>query len=319
MEEQIVDRTVFGMKVDEHLYNKYNFDEKTGMSKLYMIHGKEMSLFAVEFYATSIVYAEESPEMAEAARRVMEKVQREIVDYYAAKEGRKESIVMKHNEFGEYLADLQEIHAKAAPERIQLKEKMDQARKRWEENQREFKGDEHYLAREKVRYLDAQEEYKGNVMELQRRTREEIQAVQAEYEKHVTDFYSANGNRLDDATVRLLNSGIKLTDAEIDGMVGQNTGNPTMLRLISDHCEKMGIENKNARIYGSMARKSGADEREAFKVIADMVEKAVSEDETTSSVWSKEESHFKRLSDQQIGAMSTFYVRPEVPQTRTAE
>ena len=74
-----MDKKVFGMKVDEHLYKKYNFDEKTGMTRLYMVNGKEMSLFATEFYATSAVYAEESPEMVEAARKIMEKVQREIV------------------------------------------------------------------------------------------------------------------------------------------------------------------------------------------------------------------------------------------------
>lgn len=314
-----MDETVFGMKVDEHLYKKYNFDEKTGMTRLYMVNGKEMSLFATEFYATSTVYAEESPEIAAAARRIMEKVQGEIVDYYAVKEGRKEQTVMKHDTFDGYLKDLQEIHAKVAPERRALKEKMDMAQKRWEENQREFKNDEHFLAREKVCYLDAQEEYKGSISELQRRTQEEIGAVQTEYEKHVTDFYAANGNRLDEAAVRLLNSGIKLTESEIDGLVEQNRSNPTMLRLISDHCDQMKIENQSARVYGSLARKGGADEREAFKVVADMVRKAVSTDEITADIWSKPESHFQRLSDQQIGAMSGFFVRPADKESETAE
>lgn len=308
-------RTVFGMKVDEHLYNKYNFDEKTGMTRLYMVNGKEMSLFATEFYATSTVYAEESPEMAEAARRIMEKVQREIADYYAVKGGRKENMAMKHDTFDGYLRDLQEIHAKVAPERIQLKEKWDQAQKRWEEDQKEFKGDERYLAREKVRYLDAQEEYKVSVKELQERTLEEIRAVQAEYERHVTDFYSADGNRLDDAAVRLLNSGIKLTDSELDRMVDQNKGNPTMLRLISDHCDRHEIGNQSVRVYGSLARKGGEDEREAFRTIAKMVEKAVSTDEVTAEVWSGSDSHFKRLSDQQISVMRSFWVRPMAPET----
>ena len=314
-----MNKIVCGMVVDEDIYDKYNFDKKTGSRRMYTLCGQERSLDIVEFYLTAESCKVFYPEMVADAKKIAEQIQNEIREYYAANDGRKEYVAMKHDTFDGYLKDLQEIHAKVAPERIQLKEKWDQAQKRWQEDQREFKGDEHYLAREKVRYLDAQEEYKNSVRELQQRTREEIQAVQAEYEKHVTDFYSANGNRLDDAAVRLLNSGIKLTDAEIDGMVSQNTGNPTMLRLISDHCEKMGIENQNARVYGSMARKAGSDEREAFKVIADMVEKAVSENETTSSIWSKEESHFKRLSDEQIGAMGAFWVRPEAPQTQTAE
>lgn len=306
-----MNKLVCGIVVDEELYMEYQ-------DKKYRIDGEEYTLGTIEIMAASKDY-DVYPHLKAQAQGVVEQVQGEIREYYAAKDGRKEYVAMKHDTFDGYLRDLQEIHAKTAPERRALKEKMDVAQKRWEEDQREFKGDEHYLAREKVRYLDAQEEYKESVAELQRRTKEEIQAVQAEYEKHVTDFYSANGNRLDEAAVRLLNSGIKLTDTEIDNMVSQNTGNPTMLRLISDHCEKMGIENKNARVYGSLARKAGVDEREAFKVLADMVEKAVSENEVTADIWSKPESHFQRLSDQQIGAMGEFFVRPADKETETAE
>lgn len=201
-----MNKLVCGVVVDEALYDKYNLDKETGMRRKYMLCGQERSLDAIEFYAGSADYAKESPELVEEAKRIVGEIRKEIKDYYAAKDGRKEYVAMKHDTFDGYLKDLQEIHAKAAPERRALKEKMDAAQNRWEEDQREFKGDEHYLAREKVRYLDAREEYKGNVMELQRRTKEEIQAVQAEYEKHVTDFYSANGNRLDEAAVRLLNS-----------------------------------------------------------------------------------------------------------------
>lgn len=298
-----MNRIVCGMIVDDQLYEEYQ-------NKKYEVGLEAKPLQTVEIIASSKDY-DQFPELKAKAQRVVEQVQKEIKEYYAAKDGREEYIVMKHDTFDGYLRDLQDIHAKAAPERMQLKEKMDQARKRWEENQREFKDDEHYLAREKVRYLDAQEEYKNGIWALQQRTKEEIKAVQDEYEKHVADFYAANGNRLDDAAVRLLNSGIKLTDAEIDGMVGKSRSNPTMLRLISDHCDKQGIGNKSARIFGSLARKNGADEREAFKVVADMVKKAVSENETTSGIWAAEDSHFKRLSDQQIGAMGQLPVRPE--------
>lgn len=163
-------------------------------------------------------------------------------------------------------------------------------------------------------FLDAQEEYRNNIKELQRRTQEEIQAVQAEYERHLNDFYAANGNRIDDSAVRLLKSGIRLTDAEIDSMVNQNKGNPTMLRLISDHCDANKITSQSASIYGTLARKNGAEEREAFRTIAGMVEKAVSEDETTSGVWGAEHLHFERLSSQQIESMNAYSIQPAVNQ-----
>lgn len=314
-----MNRMILGIVVDDDIYDKYQFDKETGRRRMYTLCGQERSLDAIEFYAGSADYAKESPELAKEAKRIAEGIRKEIKQHYAAKDGREEYIAMKHDTFGEYLRDLQEIHAKVAPERIELKQKWDEAQKRWQEDQREYKNDEHGLAVAKVRYLDAQEDYKNRVRDLQQRTQEEIQAVQAEYEKHVTDFYAANGNRLDEAAVRLLNSGIKLTESEIDGLVEQNRSNPTMLRLISDHCDQMKIKNQSARVYGSLARKGGVDEREAFKVVADMVRKAVSENEVTADIWSKSESHFQRLSDQQIGAMGEFFVRPETPHTQVAE
>lgn len=309
-----MNRMVLGIVVDDDIYDKYQFDKETGRRRMYTLCGQERSLDAIEFYAGSADYAKESPELVNEAKRIAEEIRKEIKQYYAAKDGREEHIAMKHDTFEEYLRDLQEIHAKVAPERRELKQKWDEAQKRWQGDQREYKGDEHYLARKKVQYLDAQEEYRNSVKELQRRTQEEIQAVQVEYEKHVMDFYTANGNRLDDAAVRLLNSGIKLTDAEIDNMVSHNTGNPTMLRLISDHCDKQGIGNDSVRIYGSLARKSGTDEREAFKAVAGMVQNAVSTEEITADIWSEADSHFQRLSDQQINAMGKFWVRPETNQ-----
>lgn len=306
-----MNKIVCGMVVDEDLYNKYNWDKETGMRRRYP-PGGELTLDLVEFYSAAGSHKVLCPEYVEDARRIAEQIRKEIKDYYAEEDGGKEQMTMKHETFGEYLKDLQEIHAKAALERRGLKEKSDIARKRWEENQREFKGDEHYLTREKLRYLDAQEEYKRNVEELQKRTQAKIEAVQSEYEKHVTDFYTANGNRLDESTVRLLNSGIKLTESEIDSLVNQNKSNPTMLRLLSDHCDKQKIENQLVRVYGSLARKGGSDEREAFKTVADMVRKAVSTDEITADIWAKTDSHFKQLSDKQISAMKGFWIRPEM-------
>lgn len=314
-----MNKLVCGMVVDEDIYDKYNFDKGTGGRRMYTLCGQERSLMAIEFYISSAAYAKESPEVVAEAKKIAEKIQKEIREYYAAKDGRKEYVAMKHEAFDEYLVDLQEIHAKVAPERMELKQEWKKAQKRWQEDQREYKYDEHGLAVAKVRYLDSQEKYKNSVKELQGRTQEEIQAVQTEYEKHVTDFYAANGNRLDDAAVRLLNSGIKLTDAEIDGMIEQNRSNPTMLRLISDHCEKLGIVNKAAREYGWFARKSGADEREAFITVAGMVRNAVSEDEITSNIWAKADSHFKQLSDQQISAMAAFLVRPKASKPQASE
>lgn len=291
-----------GMIVDGEFYDKYR-------DRVYTIQGNEYSLKTIETMAGSKRY-DTYPQLKEQAQNIVKQVQGEIRKHYAAEDGRKE-LIMKHSNFSGYLEDLQKIHAKAAPERAALKEKWDEAQERWKADRNDFKDDESYLARQKVKYLDAQENYKNSVAELQRQTRQEIEEVRAEYERHVTDFYAANGNMIDDGIMRLLNSGIKLTDAEIDGMVEKNRSNPTMLRLISDHCEKMKIKNHNAVEFGRIAWKAGADERAAFKAVADMIGNAVGGDEIASGIWSKPDSHFKRLSDEQIGIVNNLPVHPD--------
>ena len=57
------------------------------------------------------------PYLKAQAQGVVEQVQEEIREYYAARDGRKEYVTMKHNTFSEYIKDLQEIHAKSAPEK----------------------------------------------------------------------------------------------------------------------------------------------------------------------------------------------------------
>lgn len=56
-------------------------------------------------------------------------------------------------------------------------------------------------------------------------------------------------------------------------------------------------------------------EREAFKAVANMVSNAVSENEITSSIWAEADSHFKRLSDDQIRAVSMFQVGPKATES----
>lgn len=151
---------------------------------------------------------------------------------------------------------------------------------------------------------------KEAVTDLQRRTKEDIAAIRKEFDEHIDDFYSVNGDRMDEGTIRLLNSGLKLTDREIDRLVSQNVGNPTMLRLISDHCEKNKLNNKAARIYGSRAKAAGSHEIRIFNQVVDMVEKATSSNDLTADVWSVNKGHFERLSNEAIGNMAEMVVKP---------
>ncbi len=107
-----------------------------------------------------------------------------------------------------------------------------------------------------------------------------------------------------------MNSGLKLTDSEIDRLVSQNTSNPTMLRLIADHCETNKLDNKAARIYGMMARSAGSHERKIFDQIAGLIDRATGYDEASAKAWGIEKGNFERVSNEVIESMRELSVKP---------
>lgn len=269
------------------------------------------SLLNIEQMAKMSDYRKHYPEFAEACQKIVEREKRNIQSYYAGKTGRKEFMTMKHDSFTGYLKDLQEVQKSASKERIEMRAVYDKAAARWKDSQRDNKLSDYEHTAEKMRWLEAEKAYKDGVSDLKRRTDEDIKNIRAEFERHIDDFYSANGDRIDDGVVRLFNSGLKLSDKEISGLVSKNVHNPTMLRVIADHCDKNNIDNKSARIYGIYARGAGKNEREIFEQVVSMVNHVTGMDDLSAKVWGVEKGNFDRLSEEAIGAMAALSVQPE--------
>ena len=84
-----MNKLVCGMVVDEELYMRYQ-------DKKYRIGKEEYALRTIEIVATSKDY-DAYPYLKAQAQGVVEQVQEEIREYYAARDGRKEYVTMKHN------------------------------------------------------------------------------------------------------------------------------------------------------------------------------------------------------------------------------
>ena len=268
-------------------------------------------MLQIEFFAGCKDYRREYPEFAKECQKIVEQAKREIGNYYAAKDGRRGYKVMRHDDFTGYIKDLQEIHKKAAAERQRIQSEYDTASEAWREVQKDATLSDYGKTAGKMKWLEAEQSYKDSIAALKSATNEDIANIRKEFDEHIEDFYSANGDRLDDGTVRLLNSGIKLSDKEIDRLVNQNKSNPTMLRLVDDYCQNKGIKNKQARIYGYTARAAGSHENRIFDQVVDMVSKVLTTEDAIAKVWSKENSHFERLSNDAIQSMAALEVRPE--------
>lgn len=268
------------------------------------------SLWNIEQMSKMSDYKKHYPEFSKACQKIVEQAAREIKNYYAAKDGRREYKVMRHDDFTGYIKDLQEIHKKAAAERQRIQSEYDKASEAWREVQKDATLSDYGKTAGKMKWLEAEQSYKDSIAALKSATNEDIASIRREFDEHVEDFYSANGDRLDDGTVRLLNSGIKLSDKEIDRLVNQNKSNPTMLRLVHDYCQSKGIENQQARIYGYTARTAGSHENRIFDQVVDMVSKVLTTEDAIAKVWGKENSHFERLSNGAIQSMAALEVKP---------
>lgn len=305
-----------GVVVDEKDYNDFALKkyDVPGASKVnsYRFADEKLSLCQIEFFAGCKDYRREYPEFAKECAKIVEQAKREIGNYYAARDGRKEYKVMRHDDFTGYIKDLQEIHKKAAAERQRIQVEYEKAAEDWKEVQRDATLSDYGKTAGKMKWLEAEQSYKDSIAALKSATNEDIDNIRKEFDEHIEDFYSANGDRLDDGTVRLLNSGIKLSDKEVDRLVNQNKSNPTMLRLVDDYCQSKGIENKQARIYGYTARTAGSHENRIFDQVVDMVSKVLTTEDAIAKVWSKENSHFERLSNGAIQSMAALEVKPAV-------
>ncbi len=302
-----MNKTICGIVVDEKYFKEF-------MERNFRVLDKNVKANVVEIYATSRDYAENAPEYTEAAQKVREQIRTEIQAYYAAKDGRKEYKAMKHQNFGGYLKDLKELFLQASKERESLKQKFDKAGETWQREEVETRGKEYEHTRAHMDYLEAEEAYKSGVLELEKKYKKAVEDVRAEFEKHLDDFYAPNGNRIDKATVDLLNSGIKLTGKELDGLLTQFYNNPTMLRILGDYSSKSGL-NKESRAlaYSHTSKGYGAEEKRIFNRVANYVNSTVEADERRFWTWNeKGRNDSAEMIDGAIAEMDAYFVRPQV-------
>ncbi|MBQ8188555.1 MAG: hypothetical protein IJZ44_02135 [Lachnospiraceae bacterium] len=218
---------------------------------------------------------------------------------------------MRHDNFGEYIVDLKKIQRVAAMERAEIKQRYDDAEKAWRQSEGNPNVSEYDQVMAKAAWYQSKEIYRSGIEELRKRTDEKIKGIREEFQAHIDDFYSADGSRIDEGLVKLLNSGIKLKSGEIDRLVSQNMNNPTALRLISDYCKEKKVENQSARIYGFQAESAGKEETEIFNAVVAMINRVTGNEEVPAKVWGMGSDYFERFSNDYIKNIANMPVKPE--------
>ena len=96
--------------------------------------------------------------------------------------------------------------------------------------------DKRLIAQAELR--EAKAEHKRAMEEISTGIDREIGALRKNFETHMMEFFAARPEKVDQAAVSLMASGI-MTASDLAVLANQHAGNPTMLRLIADHVQKM--------------------------------------------------------------------------------
>lgn len=234
--------TIFGYEVEPSVFRKYNHQN-------YSIGFGFYDLAAVERFATDPSRISKFPEHAEEAKQIMQKIIAEIT-------GRKENIVKDSRTAADFITALQDIYneSRAVYDSInanveKAREKMDRAH----EAVKEARGADAGVSNAK--YEIAQAEYKLANSEVRPAYNHmmnehdaKVNALREQFAAFLDDHYAASPDKLDSATMQLLNSGI-CTPSELSRLIDRHKDNPTMLRIVGNFARNMREDKKQTLTY----------------------------------------------------------------------
>lgn len=286
-----------GIDVTEQVYQEME-------GRKYKTSVGELPIRTIELYATGRELAESEPELAAECRGVLEKIRGEILQLSAPFGGSR-----KHPHFSGYLADLKKIYAERLPAKRMMddlyQQKLEQCKDRLEAADTTAK-----QKRAEADRAEVIEQHETESREFIEKTEAAIDAVRTALKAHVSEFYDASGEKLDDDVVKLLNSGIKLTEGEVNGLADRFVGNPTMIRLLSEYCKNSRIRNDNLTILSKRALSRGSHELETFDLAASWILFAAGSDgDVSARVWGKTDL-FNRKVDELMQALDDVILKP---------
>lgn len=225
------DRRIFGYEVDSATFKKYNHQNYTIGFCFYDLAG-------VERWATDPNRAVNSPERAAEAKQIMERIIAEItgkdMKSMNTPKTAADFIDALNDIYADSLAAYEAMHAKVAA----AKEKAESAR----ESVREPMGQAIYevaLAECKLAEETSRKEYRDLIADHGAKVKE----LRDTFSTYLAERYSASPDKLDAATMQLLESGI-CTPSELVQLVDRHHDNPTMLRIIGSHAQRMKKANE---------------------------------------------------------------------------
>ena len=262
---------ILGMEVDYNTYREYNY-EKTWTIDGDVIQGYTATLWSLEHWATD-EHAKDYPIEADNARKILDQIREEITNIT----GKDDKNMNTPRTAADFIDALNNIYTEARSQYATLNDGVVKAEKQLERAQEKARaGDQIAQARLEVARADlreAQDACRIEYGKMMNGYNARINELRGQFADHLNKHYAASPDKLDTATMQLLDSGICSPD-ELFSLVERHKDCPTMVRIIGSYADKM-IENRKkmrkdevnallaVRSYAAAA-KNGAREMEIF-------------------------------------------------------
>lgn len=219
--------------------NEYRIDGETLKDIL-------CSLWTLEHYADE-EHAKDYPVEAANARKILDQIREEITTIT----GKDDKNMKTPRTAADFIDALNDIYNESRNIYTVLQGKVDEAAAKMERAREELRDPsckDKQMAQ--LRFDIAQGEYqiaedarRGEYAAMVSGHEKKVAELRAKFAAHLDEHYSASPDKLDTATMQLLNSGI-CTPAELARLVDRHQDNPTMLRVVGNYARKLREDNR---------------------------------------------------------------------------
>ena len=231
-----VDRRIFGYEVDMAIFKKYNHQN-------YSIGFCFYDLAGVEKWATDPERAAEFPEKAAEAKQIMERIIAEITgkDMNTMKTPRTAADFI--DALNDSYTATRAIYTEANKKIVKARDKMERAEQDTRDRSKDRRLTEARYVVAKDEFQTAEEEARHGYYDMIASYDKQVKELRAQFAAYLDDHYAASPDKLDTATMQLLESGI-CTPVELARLVDRHQGNPTMVRIVGEYARKLREDNR---------------------------------------------------------------------------
>ena len=231
---------VLGMEVDHNTYREYNY-EKTWTIDGDVLKGFTVTLWTLEHYATE-EHAKDYPIEAANARKILDQIRDEITVIINRKDNKNMTEPKNSRDF---IKALQDIYTESRAAYAALQGKVDAAEVKMNRaydamrdpacKNKELAAAQYDVAKSehKVATFARNGDYRNMIEDHEKRVKE----LRDQFTVYLDEHYAASPDKLDAATMQLLNSGI-CTAAELARLAERHADNPTMLRIVGSYAKQ---------------------------------------------------------------------------------